>query len=110
MLELARQSDWEDINRLSVQIHDLHAAWRPDIYYHSVFNIFKKYFPGIRLIRMIVKIRNAGRPMLLRSNWMQLNANLLVLNPTSLRFRLSLMRFGSQRHSTRMNWRKSVLR
>ena len=35
MLELARQSDWEDINRLSVQIHDLHAAWRPDIYYHS---------------------------------------------------------------------------
>ena len=35
MLELARQSDWEDINRLSVQIHDLHAAWCPDIYYHS---------------------------------------------------------------------------
>ena len=33
MLELARPSDWEEINRLSVQIHDLHAAWRPDIYY-----------------------------------------------------------------------------
>ena len=33
MLELARPSDWEEINRLSVQIHDLHAAWRPDIYF-----------------------------------------------------------------------------
>ena len=33
MLELARPSDWEAINRLSRQVHDLHAAWRPDIYY-----------------------------------------------------------------------------
>ncbi len=33
MLELARESDWEAVRRLSVQIHDLHAAWRPDIYY-----------------------------------------------------------------------------
>ena len=35
MLELARECDWIDVKRLSVQIHDLHAAWRPDIYYHS---------------------------------------------------------------------------
>lgn len=35
MLELARASDWEAVHRLSVQIHDLHAAWRPDIYCHS---------------------------------------------------------------------------
>lgn len=35
MLELARESDWEDIQRLSVQIHDLHAGWRPDLYCHS---------------------------------------------------------------------------
>lgn len=35
MLQLARPSDWEDIQRLSVQIHDLHAGWRPDIYYHT---------------------------------------------------------------------------
>ena len=35
MLELARESDWEDVCRLAVQIHDLHAAWRPDIYCHS---------------------------------------------------------------------------
>ena len=34
MLELARQTDWEAVNRLSVQIHDLHADWRPDIYFH----------------------------------------------------------------------------
>ena len=35
MLELARESDWEAVQRLSVQIHDLHASWRPDIYFHS---------------------------------------------------------------------------
>ena len=35
MLELARESDWEAVNRLSVQIHDLHASWRADIYYHT---------------------------------------------------------------------------
>ena len=35
MLELARESDWKAVNRLSVQIHDLHAAWRPDLYCHS---------------------------------------------------------------------------
>lgn len=34
MLELARECDWEAVQRLSVQIHDLHAAWRPDLYYH----------------------------------------------------------------------------
>lgn len=33
MLELAREGDWEAVKRLSVQIHDLHAAWRPDIYF-----------------------------------------------------------------------------
>lgn len=34
MLELARESDWDAVRHLSVQIHDLHAAWRPDLYYH----------------------------------------------------------------------------
>ena len=33
MLELAREADWEAVNRLSIQVHDLHAAWRPDIYF-----------------------------------------------------------------------------
>ncbi len=35
MLELATENDWEAVKRLSVQIHDLHTAWRPDIYCHS---------------------------------------------------------------------------
>ncbi len=35
MLELARESDWEAVRRLSIQIHDMHAAWRPDMYFHS---------------------------------------------------------------------------
>ena len=35
MLELAKESDFEAVKRLSVQIHDLHAEWRPDLYYHS---------------------------------------------------------------------------
>ena len=35
MLQLARESDWEPVRALSVQIHDLHAAWRPDLYHHS---------------------------------------------------------------------------
>lgn len=35
ILELAREADWKDVQRLSVQIHDLHASWRPDIYCHS---------------------------------------------------------------------------
>ena len=33
MLELAREQDWEAVKRLSVQVHDLHAAWRPDIFF-----------------------------------------------------------------------------
>lgn len=49
MLELARESDWEAVKRLSVQIHDLHAAWRPDIYYHSDEPFPKEAFlEGIR--------------------------------------------------------------
>ena len=35
MLELATVSDWQEIKRLSVQVHDLHAAWRPDIYFST---------------------------------------------------------------------------
>ena len=32
MLELAREADWEAVQRLSRQIHDQHVAWRPDIF------------------------------------------------------------------------------
>ena len=50
MLELARESDWEAIRRLSVQIHDLHAAWRPDIYFHS-----EEPFPKEEFLKNIQK-------------------------------------------------------
>ena len=32
MLELARLCDREDVNRLALQVHALHVAWRPDIF------------------------------------------------------------------------------
>ena len=32
MLQLAREADWEAVKRLSVQVHELHVAWRPDIF------------------------------------------------------------------------------
>ena len=49
MLELARESDWEAVRGLSVQIHDLHASWRPDIYYHCEEPYpFDKFLEDIR--------------------------------------------------------------
>ena len=44
MLQLARESDWVDIQRLSVQVHDLHAAWRPDIFYRTEEPYPREYF------------------------------------------------------------------
>lgn len=32
MLELARPSDLEAVNRLAAQVHAMHVSWRPDIY------------------------------------------------------------------------------
>lgn len=34
MLELAREGDWAAVNRLSVQVHDLHARMCPQLYFH----------------------------------------------------------------------------
>lgn len=53
MLELARESDWEAVKRLSVQIHDLHAKWRPDIYFHCDEPFPKDAFLGGIRNRMI---------------------------------------------------------
>lgn len=44
MLELARESDWEAVRRLSVQIHDLHTGWRPDIFFHCDEPYLKENF------------------------------------------------------------------
>ena len=35
MLELAQEQDWAAVKRLSVQVHDLHAVWRPDLYFQT---------------------------------------------------------------------------
>ena len=32
MLELARDIDREDVNRLARQVHEMHIAWRPDLF------------------------------------------------------------------------------
>ena len=61
MLELARESDWEAVQRLSVQIHDLHAAWRPDIYYHSVEPYPKEQFLADIADRLVYVAKPQGQ-------------------------------------------------
>lgn len=53
MLELARESDWEAVKQLSVQVHDLHVAWRPDIYYHTDEPLPKETFLQLIQDRML---------------------------------------------------------
>ena len=35
MLELARAEDFDTVNRIAAQVHDLHVSWRPDLYCHT---------------------------------------------------------------------------
>ena len=60
MLELARESDWEAVRRLSVQIHDLHAAWRPDLYFHSDEPYPKEKFLADIVDRLVYTARLDG--------------------------------------------------
>lgn len=60
MLELARESDWEAVRRLSVQIHDLHASWRSDLYYHSDEPYPKAYFLEDIQNRLVYTAKVAG--------------------------------------------------
>lgn len=60
MLELARESDWEAVKRISVQIHDLHAAWRPDIYYHSEEPYSKEAFLSAMKDRLVYVAKLGG--------------------------------------------------
>ena len=53
MLELARPADWEAVNRLSRQIHDLHVSWRPDIYRSSEAPMPKDFFMEAIAQRML---------------------------------------------------------
>ena len=44
MLELAREVDFEQVNRLAHQIHESHVGWRPDIYCDTPFPYPKEKF------------------------------------------------------------------
>lgn len=63
MLELARESDWEAVRQFSVQIHDLHAAWRPDLYYHSDEPYPKEKFLEDIHKRMVYVAKLGGSPV-----------------------------------------------
>ena len=60
MLELARESDFEEVRRLSVQVHELHVAWRPDIFFSCDEPYPKENFLRDIAARMVyvAKIRN----------------------------------------------------
>lgn len=76
MLELARECDWEEVKRLSVQIHDLHVLWRPDMFYHCDEPYPKDFFLEDIQERMVyvskvdnavvgyvvLRLMNKGRP------------------------------------------------
>lgn len=53
MLELATVADWEAVKQLSVQVHDLHAQWRPDIYFHSDEPLTNQAFSNLLDDKMI---------------------------------------------------------
>lgn len=44
MLELARREDFEAVNAIAKQVHDLHVAWRPDLYCHCDCPIPMDYY------------------------------------------------------------------
>ena len=60
MLELATIADWKVVKRLSVQIHDMHAQWRPDIYYHSDEPLPYEYYHELIHDKMIYVAKVGG--------------------------------------------------
>ena len=76
MLELAREQDWDAVRRLSVQIHDLHVGWRPDLYAHCEEPLPKEAFltaisqrllyvakvQGVVAGYVVLSIQNRGGP------------------------------------------------
>jgi ribosomal protein S18 acetylase RimI-like enzyme len=51
MIELARAADRPEINRIALQVHELHVAWRPDL-----FSLPEELFPE-ELFKQLVKDR-----------------------------------------------------
>ena len=39
-----QQTDWEKVNNLAIQVHELHVGWRPDIFVSSEIVIDKERF------------------------------------------------------------------
>lgn len=48
MLELARPEDRKSVNELAIEVHAMHAAWRPDIY-----EIVEQLYPEERFLEAI---------------------------------------------------------
>lgn len=48
MLELARPEDRNTVNELAIEVHAMHAAWRPDIY-----EIVEQLYPEERFLEAI---------------------------------------------------------
>lgn len=60
VLELATISDWETVKRLSVQVHDLHAAWRPDLYCETEEPLPREQFLELIQRRMVYVAKVSG--------------------------------------------------
>ena len=60
MLELARTGDREAVNALAKQVHDLHVAWRPDIYAPVKENYTEERFSEAIRNRQIYVARLSG--------------------------------------------------
>ncbi len=61
MLELARECDWPDFHRLSLQIHEMHVAWRPDIYCHTDHPVPKDTFSRLIVEKCLFMARLNGK-------------------------------------------------
>lgn len=59
MLELARESEFESVNRIAAQVHDLHVSWRPDLYCHTDCLFPREYYmEAVREKRLFVAKMN----------------------------------------------------
>ena len=46
-IQIPSLSEYEQINTLAKQVHDLHVGWRPDIYNKTDFPLPREYFAGL---------------------------------------------------------------
>lgn len=60
MLELAREEDFAAVNAIAKQVHDLHVAWRPDLYCHTDCPIPKEFYTDCIADRTLFVAKLAG--------------------------------------------------